>query len=661
MKVINRSYFNRIILSFVLVISHAVQADEVPKIASARIHIDTSELNQLWFDALKLLNAGEWHDANLKLKELDLKKIKLGLTNLPDQSVVVIKYADTLKKQKNLAEAVNLLESAKQLSPDFAGVYFALAKLRFAEKASDLYGVGRYFLYGVVLTFKDINTIVTYANNGLAFLLLSCSITGAVFILFSFAYYRRAIFYSLKELSPLPLPLFIANILGWVVVGVVTIVCGIFWGILFLAALLLIPQIEPVSKRVLQIVLLCGSLLAVLLIAVSITFTAFNGDYFQALRSIYYGNYSTRTVTALQKRLHDHPDDAYAMFGLAYITANMGNFQEAIDTYTLIESSYPDRAAIQNNLGNLYHLQFRTLRKQKPRDQKTREEKAKEEALYHKAQDAYHSAIGYSLKMFEPRYNIAQLLLVDFADNEDTKEQIEAARRFGRERFTRYSRYLEEGIFTVNAPLSASVLLQKLYDQEARDAGLDLAKNLWASGSRFRNPWYFSIASFGLLVLSSLFDPKKEGGKKKSVNYCQMCGDPYTMMRKKSEAQQNLCTQCTYIFKKKTTVKSEKRAEKVKQIQLRQKIRDFIAKAGSICFPGAGQIYFGYIIKGILLSFVFSLALLIVLLKIYTRTLLERGGSSGASLITLSITALVLLGTYIFNIYDIRKLSPKNQ
>jgi hypothetical protein len=275
--------------------------------------------------------------------------------------------------------------------------------------------------------------------------------------------------------------------------------------------------------------------------------------------------------------------------------------------------------------------------------------------VYENAEDAYHSAIGASPKMFEPRYNIAQLLMVEFADNEDAEEQLGAARRFDMERFTRYSQYLEEGIFTINASLSTPALLQRLYNQKT--AGLALAKNLWASGSRFKNPWYFSIASFVLLVLSLSFDTKKEDRKKKTVNYCQMCGDPYTMRRKKSEAHKNLCTQCTYIFKKKTTVKPEKRAEKVKQIQLRQNVRGLIAKVGSGCFPGAGQIYFGYIIKGVLLAFVFYVTFTIFLLKIHTKILLESGGSSGYSLIIL----IILLGTYGFNIYDIRKLSPKNQ
>ena len=648
MKVISRKCLILIVLSLLLVLSYTVRADEVPKIASARLRVDTSELNKLWFDALKLLNNGDLLETNLKLKELELKKVEVGLKNLPDHSAILIKHANTLKKQGQLPEALKLLESAKQLSPNSAEVYFAFAKFRIAKKATDVYGAGRDFLRGLLLKFRDVNTIVAYTNNGLTFLLLSCSITGVVFILFSFAYYRRAIFHHLKEVLPFPLPMFIANIVGWILLGVITLALGIFWGILFLA-FLLIWHVEPASKRILQVFLLIGSLIAVLLIAVSITFTVFDGDYFQALRDVSHGNYSARTVNALQKRLQNHPDDAYALFGLAYIAENTGNEREAIETYEKIENSYPDRAAVQNNLGNVYQSQFRKARKQK----------TKEQALYKKAEDAYHSAIGDSPKMFEARYNIAQLLLVEFSP-EDANDQLTAARKFDFERFTRYSGYLEDGIFTVNASLSTSALLKKLYNEESIDAGLALAKNLWTSGSRFKNPLYFSITSFVLLVMTLLFDTKKEARKKK-VNYCQMCGDTYTVRQKKSEDRKNLCTQCTYIFKKKTTVKPEKRAEKIKQIQLRQKLRGLIAKIGSICFPGAGQIYFGYVIKGIIISFVFYLTFVVFLLKIQTRILLETAGSSGTSLITLIISILVLLGTYFFNIYDIRKLSPKNQ
>jgi tetratricopeptide (TPR) repeat protein len=640
----SRTYLILILLVLLLGLAHTVWA-EVPKIASTPLRVDTTELNKLWFEALNLLNNKALKEANLKLKDLDLKKLEAGLKNLPDHSAVLITYANTLKKQGQLPEAIKLLESGKQLSPDVAAVYFALAKFRFALNKLDAYGVGRDLLRGVILKYNDIQTILIYTNNGLSFVLLTGLITGVVFILFSFVYYQRAIFYSVKEMLPVPFPTFIANILGWVSLGVVTSVFGVFWGIFFLALLLiLIPHLESASKRVLQGFLLFGSLLAVLLIVVSVTFTVFQGNYFQALRDVSYGTYSTRTIKTLQKRLQDYPDDTYALFGLAYIARNVGNLEDAVKTYEMIASQYPDQAAVQNNLGNLYQRQFR---------------ETKQPAWSQKAEEAYRSAIFSAPKMFEPHYNMGQLLLLQYKP-EDAQEQIVAARKLNNDRFILYSGYLENGIFSIDVSFSTVALLKRLSDQEFRNSGLVLAENLWASGSRFKNPWFFSVGSFVLLLISSLFGTKK-GDQRKSINYCQMCGDPYPVKRKKTEAPDKLCTQCTSIFKKKTAIKPEKRAEKIKQIEFRQKIRGLIAKVGSLCIPGSGQIYFGYIAKGVIVSFVFYLGFTVFLLKVYTRTLLETEGGAGFSLVTLIISLLLVFGAYLFNIYDIFNLSPKNQ
>jgi hypothetical protein len=201
---------------------------------------------------------------------------------------------------------------------------------------------------------------------------------------------------------------------------------------------------------------------------------------------------------------------------------------------------------------------------------------------------------------------------------------------------------------------------------------MEVAKRIWSGGSRFDNPLYFSAASFVVLILSLIFSPSKSASKK--VAYCQMCGDPFTVkkrrrIRRKSEDDRggkrgdssNYCTQCTYIFKKKTTVKPEKRTQKINQIHLRQKLRSLIAKVGSLVFPGAGQIYFGYPLKGGILALGFSLGVSIVLLKWLSNSLLVVEGSAGKSLVTLGIGIFLMAVAYVFNLYDISKLSPKNQ
>lgn len=656
MRVNTRTRINRVVMLVLVATIWAagvprptMAADATQSLATLDLRIDTAKLQTLWSEAIKLLDKRDkpnFDAALLKLKEVEVQRMKSGFKNLPDHSAVLIQYAAELKQQRRIADAVTLMQSARLLSPDMASVYFALAKLRFAQNKADLYGVGQEFLRGVIAYWKDVNTIATYANNVLAVLLVSGFAAGAVFILFSFIYYQRAIFFYVKERIPLPLPLPMFNILGWIVVGVVTLICGVFWGLLLLAAML-IWAIDAAAKPMLQGFFLFGSVLAALLLGISITFTVFDGEYFQALRAIAYGDYSPQTVKVLQQHVKEHPDDGYALFGLAYIASHTGHPQEALATYQNMPGTYPGGAAVQNNIGNLYHAEFR---------------KTKKPEVYDKAEEAYRTAMFIAPRLFEPRYNSGQMILIEFSNNQAAEEQMLAARKISQERFSRYSGYLESGVFTVDASISTGTLLQKLSEASVIKAGSELAQTLWQSGSRFGNPWYFSGICLVLLILAEVTAPKK--GQPKKVSYCQMCGDAFAVKSRKKKGEEesgNYCTQCAYIFKKKTTVKPEKRAQKVQQIQIRQGLRGLIAKIGSVCLPGGGQVYYGYLLKGVLLSFGFFLGAATLLLKLVMVVLLPIDGQRGPSVITIGISVILAGGAYLLNLYDISKLSPKNQ
>ncbi|MBD3306879.1 hypothetical protein GF339_10660, partial [candidate division KSB3 bacterium] len=586
---------------------------QLPEVATARLEVDFSELNTLWFQALEYLDAGQWVEANLKLKELNEQKIRFGFQNLPTYSSVLIDKVKALRSSLPPADALKFVESAQLLSPDAAPVYFALARVRFSQNFTDVYGIAKNVLQGVILTCTDISTIIIAANKLLLTVLWAGVIASALFILFSFFYYRRAIFYQIKEAFPMQIPTVIAHVVGWLLIAIVTLGVGIFWGFLVLA-LFLIWHVDRASKRLLQGILVFGAVLAILLIALGVTFSTFESQYFQALRDLSHGGFSSRSVAALQQRLAAHPDDPYAFFGLGYIAQKLDKVDEAIEAYSLMPSPYPDWAAVQNNLGNLYQQQFRAT---------------KQPEWYQLAEEAYRSAIRYAPDMFEPRYNFGQLLLLQFAEGGEVDTQLSKAQEIDSTRFTLYSNYLGDDLVTVDASFSTIVLLKKLYAPDFVQDGTRLSQIFWASGSRFANPWYFSIAA-GLLFLLSLFLGAKQGTPKHGVLYCQMCGDPYVMTRKKGEEQQTYCTQCTYIFKKKTVVKPEKRATKVGQIQLRQRLRGLFSKLASLLFPGAGQIYFGYPVKGFLLALVFHLACGFLVLKVF-RVFLNSGGPLGMS------------------------------
>ncbi|GAK54562.1 putative membrane protein [Candidatus Moduliflexus flocculans] len=617
-----------------------------PDVASMTFQINTSKLHQLWFQALTALQKGDQDSrdaALITLTDLNVKKLQMGLHNMSAYSRILIQEAQVVKRQAGAEQAMRVLEAALKLSPELSDVHFAIGKMRFAMNFTDIYRVAKDLWRGMWYKFTDTAALVVYFNNGLTLVVFAGMLACIIFLLFSFIYYHRAIFYQIKEKIPVELPLLVAQIVGWLIILAVTLGLGVAWGLLLLG-LLLIWHVDAAARRVLQFVLLSMAIFSALFIIIGITLITADGQYFQALCDISRGEFSSQTATILQRQFTKDPQDQYALFGLAFLAQKENHANEAIQAYSMLPEQFADWNAVQNNLGNLYQTAYRNK---------------KGEQWYQKAEDAYGNAIFRSPKMFEAHFNYAQLLL-EKQKSIEAGEQINAVRKLNPERYTLQSGFLQDGIFWVDASFSTFGLLKRLFYHDVFTAGLSVAKQLWSSVSRFDNPLYFALASGLLFFVSLMAGSSKE--KPKGVMYCQMCGDPYSVKRsKKSQDVETFCTQCTYIFKKKTAVKPEKRAAKIKQIQLRQNIRGLLAKIFSIGLPGAGQIYFGYPVKGIIVALFFYLGVLYYVIHDLIHLVLVTPTSAGISWGTVGVFGLIGLGSYLFNLYDVFRLSPKNQ
>ncbi len=624
---------------FVLLVAQSLPA-QLPNVATSAIQVDHSVIRSLWSEALKYLRDGDFENARLIFEDLNLKKLELGLHNLSAHSRVLITESRQFQQQGRSEQAQEVLNIAQKLSPDLPDVYFASARWRLQANMTDLYAIGRDVWLGCLRKYSDTVSLISLANNISAIVAVAGILSCVTFIIFSFVYYRRAIFYQMKEIVPLELPLPIAHIVGWVLIGGITLGVGIAWGMLFLAFLLL-WHLEPDSKRILRIIVLFGALLPLLLLILGVTYYTSNGEYFHTLAALTRGEFSSKSIVNLQQQLADDPSDVSAIFGLGLIAQKTGHAPEAIQAYSMIPRENVDWPQAQNNLGNVYQAEYR---------------KNNQETLYQKAEESYDNAMRSAPNMFEPHYNLAQLLLLANKSSE-AGDEIQKARDINYQRYTQYSEYIKDNIVMVDASFSTRALIERLLYQDFFKGGTRVAEDVWASCSRFRTPWFFSVASGIVLLFSFMIGSKKTG-----VTYCRMCGDPYVVKRKrKAQDVETFCTQCMYIFKKKTVVKPEKRASKVKQIQLRQKFRGLLVKVFSLCCPGAGQIYFGYPVKGILLAFVCYLGVAYYLLNGVFRIVLKTSAGTGISWGAYGFFGLLVFGSYAFNLYDVSKLSPKNQ
>ena len=638
-----------VILIFILLTASGLQAQEAPLVASAALSLNLSDVNASWFESLDAIKNGDIEGALLKLEELNFRKLGLGLRNLSAYSQVLVREARSFQERGASAQAKVLLDTAQKLSPDLPDVYFAFASWRIQDNPLGAYAVAKDLWKAWSLKLSEISSLIAYGNKALTLLLIAGILTSASFIFFSFIYYRRAIFYQIKERFPVELPLFIAQFLGWILIAAVTLGVGIAWGLLLLA-LSLIGHLELSSKRILQVILLFGIALGGILILLGISYATFDGEYFQALSELERGEFSSHSISVLQQQLGDNPEDIYAIFALGFIAQQNGRLEEAIEAYSMLPRQFADWPRAQNNLGNAYQHYYR---------------QSEDPSWYQKSEDAYDDAIRQKPNMFEAHYNYAQLLLLN-NEVEDAGDEIKKARDIDYANYTLYSSYVKDGIIMIDAPFSGLALMKRLSYQDFFAKGKNLAESMWGGWSRFPDPWFFSIASGVVFVLSFAFGIQKKG-QKAGVQYCQMCGDPYTLKKRRKRKEQKqesdtFCMQCTYIFKKKTVVKPEKRAEKITQIQLRQKVRGLIAKILSFCLPGSGQIYFGYPLKGTLIALLFSTGAAYYLLWTVLHLDLESPGARGEiSWGALIFFGLLLGGSYLFNLYDVSRLSPKNQ
>ncbi|PID55795.1 hypothetical protein CSB45_14375 [candidate division KSB3 bacterium] len=639
-----------VILLLMLFAVPSLQA-QAPQVTSAELSLQLSEVNALWFRSLDSLKNGDFEAGLRDLEDLNFKKLQLGLHNLSDYSHVLIREALKIREQGSSAYAKRLLEAAQKLSPDLPAVYFAAIAWHVKERDFDVYAITKALWKGCVLKLTSPSILISYVSKGLLLLLITGVFTSMSFIVFSFIYYYRAVFFYVKEKLPVEIPLLAVQVVGWILIAAVTLGLGIAWGLLLLG-FFLIWHLDLSAKWILQSIFVFAAMLALLLIVLGITYSTHDAEYFHALSQLGDGEFSPRSIAVLQQQLRDHPEDSYAIFALGFIAQQNGLLEEALEAYSMLPRDFADWPRAQNNLANIYQHYYR---------------QSGERSWYQKAEDAYDNAIRNTPKFFEGHYNYAQLYLLD-NQSENAGDEIKKARALDYERYTLYSQYVKDGIMTIDAPLSTIGLIKRLSYQDFSKKGLVLAGAMWAGWSRFPDPWIFSIASAVLLLVSFMFGVRKKGQKAR-VQYCHMCGDPYLLKqpRKKKGQEETrkrdlFCLQCRYIFKKKTVVKPEKRAAKVKQIQLRQKMRALIVKLLSLCVPGSGQIYSGYPLKGTLIAGLFSLGAAYYLLRMVLHFGLEYPGSRGEhSWIALIFFGVLLVGTYLFNVYDISKLSPKNQ
>ncbi len=590
-------------------------------------------LTGLWFEAVDLLQKRNYEEAKQKLREVNSKKQEVGLENLIPASDVVIKESKLIKG--DFAAQIDFLEMASKLAPYNWRARFALAQLHISK--GNLYGFVVESLRGLRDKILDIYTLYASLNKILEILALSLFTAFSLVILFSFVQAHRALFHDVKERLPGSLSLLPISIIGWGFLAIVLWVGGIFWFILLLSVLTW-GYVDPLGKRFIKAFLVFVFLLPLILLLMGITFNAYHTPYIKALRDISYGIYSGETEKIFKEALQSDPFNPEAGFSLALINKKKGFLEAAEKGYReLIEHSY-QLDKVYNNLGNVYYA----------------------EKKFHEAIKAYESALEENPKLFSAHYNLAQALWQDPSSSEKAVEELDQAQRLDYDRFNKireiagtsshYNLVLVDELLPRYAPFLGSFKLWQ--------PGYEASKKVWSLFSRLDNPLYLlGVAPFSWWILIKARDRFQR--KMGYAYYCEMCGDPMCKYCQQGGGARKLCTSCSYIFAKRGVVKPGKREEKIRQVKHYEQARRWTARITSLLLPGSGHIYLGYmgkgfVIGGLIAILFFHLSLQNTFLHAY------EGISTSNTFAVFLIEWVIILGLYIFTLWDIFSLAPRN-
>jgi hypothetical protein len=306
------------------------------------------------------------------------------------------------------------------------------------------------------------------------------------------------------------------------------------------------------------------------------------------------------------------------MFSLALAMKREGRVSEAIRIYNNLLKRYPDQAIIYNNLGNCYAIM----------------------GQFSDAMAMYNKAVAIK-PLVSAYYNLSQVsreqLLFDEGDRYfDEARKIDA---------DAVAKYRENTSRTPNIYYKDDVL------DKADFWKLAITKS---EGSFFRGTfvplWLTPIA--GLMITITFFGLTKV--RRNKAYSCKRCGAIICPRCERSLKWGEMCHDC---FATLVTLEKDPRDRiaKLMTVQDKKKSRKSILFLLTLLMPGSNLIYAGKVLKGALLTFLFSAPLMLFAVSLFYRISIYPYTHSWLIFIVINIT----VAFYILNIIATRRLLKK--
>jgi tetratricopeptide (TPR) repeat protein len=524
------------------------------------------------------------------------EQLNHGIRNAESYSYMLIQQAELNKEQ-----AKDILEKALQYSPDLPATYFALSKASFEFSTEGIFTTIDYLLKGIGAYKKNFWWLFTMVGSLFTSAIGSLICSVIVIILIRLPFDIPLLSHDLKEDSTrvlLLLALVSAFISPFFLLGGIFVIIGMYmtkWNKLSVYIYFLFLLISP------------------MLFNTAVMFL--NASSSGTLKAIVQVNESkgNRYALSVLKR----SNDSVEQFSYALALQREGGYQEAMNIYNSLISKRPTPEAY-NNLANCYFILGDI-------------EKAKE--LYERST---------ALKRFPSNLYNLSVLSRETLDYDKGDEYFLSAQTIDREAVSGFRRIFSKNPnrFVIDERLTQSAF--------------------WKYAGRTPSEYTINFSllphifvSIGALVMMVFFFILNR--RFKHVAYkCKRCGSILCKKCEKRILWGRMCLRCYLSLIKLDELDAKERITRLLTVYKYQKMRRDIIKFISLILPGAGQIYAGSILNGLLFLWTFLFFLFIPI----TNTLFVPE-TSYFSHTWLSVIALILMGVVyiVCNIIIRRRLA----
>lgn len=541
----------------------------------------------VWIVLLGIWGFALWTTPCEGADEFYESRLDRGLSTTEPYSYLLI-----LKAQQEPANAKDLLKIARQYSPDLPAVYFALGRERLSS--GGIFQTLDYFREGIKAYGRNFWWEFTFAGLLYSSILISFVLSLVLILIIRVFMDAGLVSHDGMEDRRRMILLLVPVILS--LFGPVGLIAGLF----FLIGIYFRKENKAVVYAALLFFLFSPTLLNI-----EGKFSSAPSSELRAMVEVNEGKDNRYALWAIKGK-----QDFASQFSRTLALKREGNYNEAIEGYrSLLGGSHRSDSRLLVNLGNAYYaIQDRAA-----------------------AEDSYQKALQRSL-LPSAYYNLSQLHreMLDFGKGDEyfleaAKLNPEAVSRFTSRSGTGPNRFVADEI------LPPSVFWEYALGTE--------------NGSLYSFPPLTTLMAVIMFPFFYLLNKRTTHRAQR----CKRCSAVFCSRCSRVIAWGEMCPQCYSSLIRMDEVDSKERITRLLSIYESQTRRRKRAKLLSYVLPGAGQIYSGKILPGLLLLWPFSFSFILCVMN--QLPVVEILPFSHVWITPLAL--VLMLVTYLFSILHI--------